>query len=95
MLAGEQRKLAAASKRDSTSMKAISILATVFLPGTYIAVSSPDAYLRRTSSVADMYVSLYSRPHSLTLRMLQIYNRLSLQSSGLTGRCQSLRPFSL
>lgn len=36
-MAGEQRKLAHASKRDSTAMKTISLLGAVFLPGAYLA----------------------------------------------------------
>lgn len=30
-------KIAYASKRDSTAMKAISLMATLFLPGSYLA----------------------------------------------------------
>ena len=36
-MAGEQRRLAHASKRDSTAMKALSLIGAVFLPGTYLA----------------------------------------------------------
>jgi hypothetical protein len=36
-MAGEQRKLAHASKRDSAVMKIISLLGAVFLPGAYLA----------------------------------------------------------
>lgn len=36
-MAGEQRRLAHAAKRDSTSMKIISLLGAVFLPATFIA----------------------------------------------------------
>lgn len=36
-MAGEQRKLAHASKRDSAAMKIISLLGAVFLPGAYLA----------------------------------------------------------
>lgn len=36
-MAGEQRKLAHASKRDSSAMKLISLLGAIFLPGAYIA----------------------------------------------------------
>ncbi|TDZ24425.1 hypothetical protein Cob_v002872 [Colletotrichum orbiculare MAFF 240422] len=36
-MAGEQRRLAHASKRDSTAMKTISVLGAVFLPGTFLA----------------------------------------------------------
>jgi hypothetical protein len=38
-MAGEQRKLAHASKRDSSTMKTVSLLGSVFLPGSYLAVS--------------------------------------------------------
>ncbi|KAJ0109333.1 hypothetical protein J7T55_000258 [Diaporthe amygdali] len=36
-LAGEQRALAYASKRDSTAMKALSLIGAIFLPGAYVA----------------------------------------------------------
>ncbi|KAI9048895.1 hypothetical protein LZ554_006749 [Drepanopeziza brunnea f. sp. 'monogermtubi'] len=36
-MAGEQRKLAHSSKRDSAAMKTISLLGAVFLPGAYLA----------------------------------------------------------
>lgn len=36
-MAGEQRKLAHASKRDSAAMKTISLLGAIFLPGAYLA----------------------------------------------------------
>ena len=36
-MAGEQRKLAHASKRDSTAMKTISLLGAIFFPGAYLA----------------------------------------------------------
>jgi hypothetical protein len=36
-MAGEQRKLAHASKRDSSAMKTISLLGAIFLPGAYMA----------------------------------------------------------
>jgi hypothetical protein len=36
-MAGQQRRLAHASKRDSTAMKTISLLGAVFLPGTLIS----------------------------------------------------------
>ena len=38
-LAADSKELAAASKRDSSSMKIIAILTTLFLPGTFISVS--------------------------------------------------------
>lgn len=36
-IAGEQRRIAHASKRDSTAMKIISLMGALFLPGTYLA----------------------------------------------------------
>jgi hypothetical protein len=36
-MAGEQRKLAHSSKRDSTAMKTISLLGAIFFPGAYLA----------------------------------------------------------
>lgn len=36
-MAGDQRRLAYASKRDSTSMKTISLLGSIFLPATLLA----------------------------------------------------------
>jgi hypothetical protein len=36
-IAGEQRRIANASKRDSTAMKTLSLLGALFLPGTYLA----------------------------------------------------------
>lgn len=36
-IAGEQRRIAHASKRDSTAMKSISLMGALFLPGTYLA----------------------------------------------------------
>jgi len=36
-MAGEQRKLAHASKRDSAAMKTISLLGVIFFPGAYLA----------------------------------------------------------
>lgn len=40
-MAGEQRKLAHASKRDSGAQKTIALLGAVFLPGAYLAVRFP------------------------------------------------------
>ena len=36
-MAGAQRRLAHASKRDSNSMKTLSLLGAIFLPATYLA----------------------------------------------------------
>jgi hypothetical protein len=40
-MAGEQRKLAHASKRDSGAQKTIALLGALFLPGAYLAVRVP------------------------------------------------------
>jgi hypothetical protein len=39
-MARDSKELAEASKRDSAAMKIIAVLTTLFLPGTFIAVSS-------------------------------------------------------
>jgi hypothetical protein len=39
-MARDSKELAEASKRDSSAMKIIAVLTTLFLPGTFIAVSS-------------------------------------------------------
>ena len=36
-IAAQQQRLADASKRDSTSMKTLSLLGAVFLPGTFLS----------------------------------------------------------
>lgn len=40
-LAADSREIAAASKRDSSAMKALAVLTMFFLPGTFISVCSP------------------------------------------------------
>jgi hypothetical protein len=40
-MAGEQRKLAHASKRDSGAQKTIALMGAIFLPGAYLAVRVP------------------------------------------------------
>jgi len=44
-LAKDSREIAAASKQDSSAMKIIATLTTLFLPGTFMAVSLPIHYL--------------------------------------------------
>jgi hypothetical protein len=44
-LAKDSREIAAASKQDSSAMKIIAMLTTLFLPGTFMAVSLPIRYL--------------------------------------------------
>jgi Mg2+ and Co2+ transporter CorA len=36
------RKIAIETKRDSSAMKTVALLGMIFLPGTFIAVSSPS-----------------------------------------------------
>jgi len=40
-LSKDTKELAVASKRDSSAMKIIAFLTTLFLPGTFVAVSFP------------------------------------------------------
>jgi hypothetical protein len=55
-IAEESRRVALAAQRDSDAMKKIAALTTVFLPGTYIAVSLKilllHKYLRSTVIVS-------------------------------------------
>ena len=52
-MAGEQRKLAHASKRDSTAMKTISLLGAIFFPGVYLAsVFSMDFFNFQSGGLA-------------------------------------------
>lgn len=51
-MAGEQRKVAVASKREGSSMKMLSLLGTLFLPGAYIAVSLLAPYSPITDDLA-------------------------------------------
>jgi len=46
-LAKDSREIAAASKQDSSAMKIIAMLTTLFLPGTFVAVSLAIHYLLR------------------------------------------------
>jgi hypothetical protein len=43
-LAKDSKEIAAASKRDSSAMKIVAVLTTVFLPGTFMAVSSTTQF---------------------------------------------------
>lgn len=43
-LAKDSKELAAASRRDSSAMKIIAVLTTLFLPGTFVAVSISPAF---------------------------------------------------
>ncbi|KAI9795725.1 MAG: hypothetical protein M1835_005288 [Candelina submexicana] len=52
-VAADSRRIAAASKRDSSAMKTISVMTVVFLPGTYIAtIFGMDFFDVGASSVA-------------------------------------------
>ncbi|KAK4165313.1 hypothetical protein QBC43DRAFT_315695 [Cladorrhinum sp. PSN259] len=62
-IASDSKELAAASKRDSSSMKIIAVLTTLFLPGTFISTlfSMPlfDWEVSRLSDVSARYIWLY------------------------------------
>ncbi|KAK0730104.1 hypothetical protein B0H67DRAFT_23833 [Lasiosphaeris hirsuta] len=54
-IASDSKELAAASKRDSASMKIIAILTTAFLPGTFIsALSAIPLFDREVPSVGEV-----------------------------------------
>jgi hypothetical protein len=46
-IAKDSKELAEASKRDSAAMKIIAVLTTIFLPATFLAVSSCLVHLIR------------------------------------------------
>ncbi|KAK3990650.1 hypothetical protein QBC44DRAFT_63463 [Cladorrhinum sp. PSN332] len=62
-IASDSKELAAASKRDSSSMKVIAILTTLFLPGTFVSTlfSMPiwDWEVSRLSDVSARYMWFY------------------------------------
>ena len=50
-MAGDQRKLAHASRRDATATKSMSLLGVIFLPPAYLAVrTSPPVLATATQS---------------------------------------------
>jgi hypothetical protein len=59
MMAGDQKRIAQASKRDSATMKMISLLGTLFLPGAYLAVRVPILISHRCN-VLTMLQSIFS-----------------------------------
>ncbi|KAG6035159.1 hypothetical protein E4U41_006237 [Claviceps citrina] len=58
-IAGEQRRIAHASKRDSTAMKTISLMGTLFLPGTYLASVFSMTFFNFQESAHPVSVSLW------------------------------------
>ncbi|KAG6007085.1 hypothetical protein E4U21_006347 [Claviceps maximensis] len=58
-IAGEQRRIAHASKRDSTAMKTISLMGTLFLPGTYLASVFSMTFFNFQESGHPVSVSLW------------------------------------
>jgi hypothetical protein len=56
-MAGEQRNLAHASKRDSYAMKTISLLGAVFLPGAYLASVFSTTFFNFTFATPSSVVS--------------------------------------
>ncbi|PHH68599.1 hypothetical protein CDD83_6031 [Cordyceps sp. RAO-2017] len=56
-IAGEQRRIAHASKRDSTAMKTISLMGALFLPGTYLASVFSMTFFNFQAGVTDHVAS--------------------------------------
>ncbi|TVY92849.1 hypothetical protein LAWI1_G000657 [Lachnellula willkommii] len=78
-MAGEQRKLAHASKRDSSTMKTISLLGSVFLPGAYLAVIN---ILNNIFQLPKRYRHTLSRITKL-LALLGSHDTSDFNSSGI------------
>lgn len=74
-MAGEQRKLAHASKRDSSTMKTISLLGSIFLPGAYLAVSRQihDKLMRKLIHTVNLFNNI-----------LQLSERTRFSLSGIS-----------
>lgn len=58
-IAGEQRRIAHASKRDSTAMKTLSLLGALFLPGTYLASVFGMSFFNFEASAEPVSVELW------------------------------------
>jgi len=57
-MARDSKEVAEASKRDSSAMKIIAVLTTLFLPGTFIAVSSNTSTQTWGIFILIIYISL-------------------------------------
>jgi len=70
-MAGEQKKLAIAAKRDTTTTKALSLLGTIFLPGAFLAVRDFHLSLFITnvarSQCSHLHSSTFGQPPILAL----------------------------
>lgn len=83
-MAAEQRKLAHVSKRDGKTMKAISLIGTLFLPGAYLAVRichSPNLHIN-----SNLKLSQYSQQRFSTSKTHLISPPPYPQTSGCIGR---------
>ena len=64
-MAGEQRKLAHASKRDSGAQKTIALLGAIFLPGAYLAVSAPLSPNSLSNRCPNLFCHLVRLQHDI------------------------------
>ncbi len=61
-IAKDSKELAEASKRDSTAMKIIALLTTIFLPGTFLAVPKQPPCPRCSRPFADRSQTFFAMP---------------------------------
>lgn len=75
-MAAQQRRLAHASKRDSTAMKTLSLLGAIFLPGTFLS-----SVFSMTFFQFDVRKSqILSRPHRTFLSNFKLMNIVAANS---------------
>lgn len=67
-MAGEQRRLAHSARRDSTSMKTLSLLRAVFLPATFISSIFSMSFFEFIPDDPDKPTTLVSPRIGYTLR---------------------------
>jgi hypothetical protein len=84
-VARDSRRIAQASKRDSSAMKTIALLTMVFLPPTFVAVS---AFAVVTfSAIAKLFLMIFLQRHFSQCHSSPGQIQLSsLAASGSTGR---------
>jgi len=95
-LAYDSRELAVAGKRDNYAMKSISVIAMVFLPGTFVAVCSPRPHTQPPQ--ATYLLAAFSEFVLTKVVMLDTFhysgNRESFSSAmGILGCHDSPHPF--
>lgn len=65
--------MAVATKRDSSAMKIIAVLTTLFLPGTFVAVSSYQFYSYKNDSIGIAIVYYHAEVVASTNESIDIF----------------------